>query len=191
MGRRAADAVLVMVVALLAAPALAVSVRSWDAATGEAFDKGTLDGTQIDGRGHVLLSPEFETLWGPEEGLVWAVAPDGSGGAFVGQSGPGRVVHVSPGGEATVWHDLGDEGLVTALASDGAGGVFVGTSPEGRVLHVRGPDDTATLVETGSEFVWALAVVLPMSVLALWWLGSIPAEHHPEVGRVVFGNIPD
>jgi len=41
------------------------------------------------------------------------------------------------------------------------------------------------------RFVWALAAVLPVSVLVLWWLGSIPDEHHPEVGRVVFGNIPD
>src|SRR3989304_6717637 len=37
---------------------------------------------------------------------------------------------------------------------------------------------------------WALTVVLPGSVLLLWWLGSLPDEAHPVIGRVVFGNIP-
>ncbi len=38
---------------------------------------------------------------------------------------------------------------------------------------------------------WALVVVLPLATLALWWLGTLPGEHRPAVGRVVFGNIPD
>ncbi|MEX0826764.1 MAG: heterodisulfide reductase-related iron-sulfur binding cluster [Acidimicrobiia bacterium] len=41
------------------------------------------------------------------------------------------------------------------------------------------------------RIVWALVVLLPASVLLLWWGGSIPDDHEPEVGRVVFGNIPD
>jgi Fe-S oxidoreductase/nitrate reductase gamma subunit len=43
----------------------------------------------------------------------------------------------------------------------------------------------------GIRIVWALVVLLPASVLLLWWAGSIPDHHEPEVGRVVFGNIPD
>ncbi|MBI5157302.1 MAG: respiratory nitrate reductase subunit gamma [Acidimicrobiia bacterium] len=38
---------------------------------------------------------------------------------------------------------------------------------------------------------WTLVVVLPGATLLLWWLGSLPDEEHPAVGRVVFGNIPD
>ena len=38
---------------------------------------------------------------------------------------------------------------------------------------------------------WVLAVVLPACVALLWWLGSLPDEAHPAIGRVVFGNIPD
>ena len=41
------------------------------------------------------------------------------------------------------------------------------------------------------RIMWALVVLLPLSVLALWWLGSLPDKHDPEVGRLVFGNIPD
>jgi Fe-S oxidoreductase/nitrate reductase gamma subunit len=38
---------------------------------------------------------------------------------------------------------------------------------------------------------WSLVVLLPLSVLALWWLGSLPDEAHPAIGRIVFGNVPD
>ena len=32
---------------------------------------------------------------------------------------------------------------------------------------------------------------LPLGTLALWWLGELPDEHTPEVGRLVFGNVPE
>ena len=38
---------------------------------------------------------------------------------------------------------------------------------------------------------WALVVVAPAGILLAWWLGTVPDEHQPEVGRLVFGNIPD
>lgn len=38
---------------------------------------------------------------------------------------------------------------------------------------------------------WAGVVILPVSTLLLWWLGSLPDEHAPEVGRLVFGNVPE
>ena len=41
------------------------------------------------------------------------------------------------------------------------------------------------------RFAWALVALLPVSVVLLWWLGSLPDEAHPDVGRVVFGNVPD
>ena len=39
-------------------------------------------------------------------------------------------------------------------------------------------------------FMWALVVLTAPATFLLWWLGSLPDEAHPEVGRVVFGNIP-
>ena len=40
------------------------------------------------------------------------------------------------------------------------------------------------------RILWALVAVLPAATLLLWWLGSLPEESHPAVGRVVFGNVP-
>jgi hypothetical protein len=156
MRRGLAAVVVALMVAGAASLALAVSVKSWEAASGQAFVRGTLDGVQVDGRGRLSLSPKFETLWGPEEGIVWAVAPDGAGGAFVGLSGPGRVIHVPSSGEAEVWHEIPDDGLVTAMVADGKGGVFVGVSPAGQVVHVTGKETVEELVATGAEFVWAV-----------------------------------
>ena len=43
---------------------------------------------------------------------------------------------------------------------------------------------------TASGLLLALVIILPLSTLVLWWLGTVPDEAHPEVGRVVFGNVP-
>jgi hypothetical protein len=40
------------------------------------------------------------------------------------------------------------------------------------------------------RILWAFVAVLPAATLLLWWLGSLPEESHPAVGRVVFGNVP-
>ena len=36
----------------------------------------------------------------------------------------------------------------------------------------------------------ALGVVIAVGILGSWWLGSLPEENVPDIGRVVFGNIP-
>jgi len=141
-----------------AIPAGAVSVRSWSASTAEQFRDGTLDGTALDEEGRVQLAPTLETLWGPEEGIVWSVSPSGESGGFVGLSGPARLVRVEPGRDPEVWFTFGEDRLITAVADDGAGGVFFGVSPEGLVYHARTPGDVETKWDTGSKFVWALAV---------------------------------
>jgi len=42
-----------------------------------------------------------------------------------------------------------------------------------------------------SKILMALVVIAPLGTLAFWWLGSLPGHHDPEVGRPVFGNVPD
>ena len=43
---------------------------------------------------------------------------------------------------------------------------------------------------TASQVLLALGVLLAFATLGLWWLGTLPGHHEPEVGRVVLGNIP-
>ncbi len=43
---------------------------------------------------------------------------------------------------------------------------------------------------TASEILIGLAVAAFLGTLSLWFFGSLPGHHVPEVGREVFGNIP-
>lgn len=145
-------------VAVACVPAsAAVTARSWKISTTETFANGTLTGTQVDEEGRLCIAPRFRTLWGPAEGIVWAVATAPEGAAFVALSGPGRLLHVDPRGQVTLWYEDPADGLVTALASDGSGGAYFAVSgTEGRVLQASGPDRVTLVVETGSKFVWSL-----------------------------------
>ncbi|MCB2223466.1 MAG: 4Fe-4S dicluster domain-containing protein [Actinobacteria bacterium] len=44
---------------------------------------------------------------------------------------------------------------------------------------------------TVSKVLIGLAVAAPLGTMALWWLGSLPDHYHPEIGRTVFGHVPD
>lgn len=149
---------LVSLLAVAPAATHAVSVQSFTASAAEQFAKGTLDGTAVDEEGRVRLAPALETLWGPEEGIVWSVATAATGGGvFVALSGPGRLIHIAPGQKPELWYEAKEETLVTAVTSDGAGGAYLGLSPEGLLLRARGPAKVERVAETGSLFVWALA----------------------------------
>jgi len=42
-----------------------------------------------------------------------------------------------------------------------------------------------------SKVLMGVAVIAPLGTISFWWLGSLPAHHDPEIGRPVFGNVPD
>jgi sugar lactone lactonase YvrE len=135
----------------------AVSVQSWSASTEAGFARGTLDGTAIDEHGRVRLAPAMRTLWGPGEGIVWAVQPSGEDGAFVSLSGPARVLRIMPDGEPEVIYRAYEDSLITAMVPDGEDGVLIGVSPEGRIVRVSGIESEETIAQTEAAFVWALA----------------------------------
>jgi hypothetical protein len=152
--------------------AYAVSVRSWSASTQEEFAHGTLDGTSIDGDGRVRLAPRLETMWGPGQGVVWAVQPaTQTDAAFVALSGPGRVQRVVAGEEPEVWFETEDETLVTSMVLDGNDGVVFGLSPEGTIMRATRDGDSIEVEElaaTDALFVWTLTRQTDGSL----WIGT-------------------
>jgi hypothetical protein len=151
-GRWAALAALV----LAFGAAHAVSVETWSPSSAEQLAEGTLAGTAIDRHGHLTLGPALETLWGPEPGVVWALAPAAGNGAYVALSGPGRVLRLSPSAEPEVLYEASDEVLVTALARGRKDEVWFGLSPQGEVLRSRG-STAEKAFDAEARFIWAMA----------------------------------
>jgi len=104
--RRAMPGLLVLLLLLSASHARAAAARSWSLASAEEFSPGRLQGTALDGEGRIALAPALTSLWGPAEGIVWDLEPDGAGGAFVAVSSPTRVIHLRPGAERVVHRAL-------------------------------------------------------------------------------------
>lgn len=174
------------------APAAAATGGSWTASSAEEFSAGSLEGTALDEEGRVHLALARETMWGPEQGVVWQVLPDGAGGAFAALSGPGRLLHVDADGTSAVWFEAGSETLVAAIALDGSGGVYAGLSPDGAIVRVTQPDRAEVVAETGALFIWALAAAPDGG---LWIATGLPGslEHRAADGtlRTVFDSGDD
>jgi outer membrane protein assembly factor BamB len=168
---------LVSILCALVHPAHAVTARSWSASTEAEFARGTLDGTALDQDGRVGLAPELSTLWGPEQGIVWAVQPAGSDAAFVALSGPGKVLRVREGRDPETWFEAVEETLVTAMVANGSDEVLFGLSPDGTVMRARAGDgseiDVETLVETDALFIWSM---LRRPDGALWIGTGVPGK---------------
>lgn len=140
---------------LLSVPLSAAGSQIWEASQTSDLSAGTLDGTVLDAEGRIALAQKRSDLWGPEEGIVWAVDDDGDDAVFVALSGPGRLLRVTAAG-AELWFDAGEEGLITSVAADGKGGVYLGLVPDGSVLHLKGPQAIAREYKTGARFIWDL-----------------------------------
>jgi sugar lactone lactonase YvrE len=138
-------------------PAIGVSVKTWTISTGDGFADGTLNGTAVDGQGRVRLAPTLETLWGPSDGIVWAVQPAGDDGAFVALSGPGRLLRVVAGLPEVTLYEAPGESLITSMTLDGADNVLIALAPEGQVWRVGAAGGATMVAETEALFVWAMA----------------------------------
>ena len=137
-------------------PAQAATVQARSASSEAAFALGTMDGTALDEEGRIRLAPAMETIWGPEEGIVWALQPAGGESVFVALSGPGRLLRVGTDREPEQLFRAQDDGLITALAADGEGGVIVGLSPEGEILQIDGRGANKRLAQTEATFILSL-----------------------------------
>ena len=51
-------------------------------------------------------------------------------------------------------------------------------------------EEAPRTLPTASQILVGVAVLATVGTLSLWWFGTLPGHFEPEVGRVVFGNIP-
>jgi len=135
---------------------LAVSVKRWAPATADAFAKGSMDGLSAGDRG-MVLAPPLESWWGPEPGVVWAVAAGDDGAAFAAITDPASVIRVEQPGESSTWFAADAGELITALARAPRGAIFAGVSEPATLTEIAGPDRVEVRWRGEERYLWAIA----------------------------------
>ncbi|HEY6879021.1 MAG TPA: hypothetical protein VI299_13435, partial [Polyangiales bacterium] len=140
---------------LLAFPgaAIAVSTKSFEVDTSDAFEKGKVEGTAVYSSGTVMRAPQTTrtALDGVSVAYASAVGPDGA--IYVGTGNEGAIYRVDDQG-AKLFADT-PAALVTSLVW-GDGKLYAGTLPGGRVYEVQA-NQARELAALGSDHVWSLA----------------------------------
>ncbi len=130
----------------------------WRQTTQADFAAGTLTNVAVSSLGDVRLSPSLTKAAETGENYVWAVQPDGHGGAYLATGDSGIVYQMDAAGKVTPFFRTG-ELEATCLSLDDSGNLYVGTAPNGYVFRVT-PDGKGSKVFTAQEkYVTALVYV--------------------------------
>ena len=128
----------------------------WRQTSQADFAAGTLANVAVSSLGDVRLSPSLTKAAETGENYVWAVQPDGHGGAYFATGDSGVVYKRSSDGKVSPFFRTG-ELEATCLSLDDAGNLYVGTAPNGFVFRVA-PDGKGAKVFTAKEkYITALA----------------------------------
>ena len=143
----------------------AVLPRNLEHSSFEEFAAGRARGVGIDSEGVLRAAPALVRIAGLDAERIWALAEGPDGSLYTGTGDGGQVVRVRDSGEGELFFDS-PEVAVHAALFDRRGHLVIGTSPGGLVYRFdknRAPVFTA---ETGSRYVWDLALDEKGDVLA-------------------------
>ncbi|HJU84649.1 MAG TPA: hypothetical protein VJ600_10595 [Holophagaceae bacterium] len=110
-------------------------------------------GVRIGADGRLRLAPNLRRLAQLSEGVIWAAAPDGAGGAYVSAGTEGKLFHYSGGQLKPLAQVKG--GIVFALAKVG-NDLIVAPSGEGKLLRVTAAGEVKPYCDIEARVVWTL-----------------------------------
>jgi len=148
--------VALLVVALVAAPARAVSTETWVDDSAKAFQAGTCAGASITTRGHLVLSPRLESLSGISAQYVWAMARDSKGNVYLGTGDRGVIYKVTPKHKVSELYRT-SEMHVTSVAVDAKDNVYAGTAPRGMIWRITPKTEVTVFYDATDSYIWAMA----------------------------------
>jgi hypothetical protein len=168
----------------LAAPATAVTVKSFRAQTAAAFAAGTLEGASLDGLGRLRPAQRVARVAAPDEPFVFAAARNGERWVL-GTGNAGRVLEVSAtGGVRTLFTTPEPE--VFAVWVDPDGTVFAGSSPNGKIYRYR-DGRSEPWFDPKETYIWALLRASTGELLAATGTdGKLYAIGRDGAGRVLY-----
>jgi hypothetical protein len=159
-----------LVVALAAAPALAVSTSYWTQTTEADFQSGTLDSVVATNLGELKLSRAVKTLLedDPRISTVNKLIEMPDGTIYAG-TGPNAILLQIKDQKVTPAATIPDATDVLSLAVDKAGALLIGTGGDaGKILKIDKPGDKPRVIFSadGVQYIWALTATPDGNVYA-------------------------
>jgi hypothetical protein len=111
-------------------------------------------GVRIGADGRLRLAPALRRVAQIPEGVIWAVVPDGQGGAFISAGTEGKVFRYSQGQVRPLAQVKG--GILFAMARLGQD-LIVAPSGEGKLLRITPQGETKPFADIEARVVWALS----------------------------------
>jgi hypothetical protein len=129
----------------------------WTQSKLDEFEKGTPQGVALSSDGTLRQGPGLTEQLTTPSTLVWSVAVDTRGTAYLGTASPATVLRVGPDGKPFTLFETKDLSVqVVRLGPDGA--LYAATLPSGRVYRlktdstVKQDDSSATVVFDAANF---------------------------------------
>ncbi len=132
--------------------------KTWQQHTYDDFAEGESEGVSIAADGALELAPALVELASLEAERVWSMVPNPKGGLYVGTGDSGRLFVIDDKGQATLLFDS-PELVLHALIIGPDGRLYAGSAPDGLIYALDGKGQAETLLQTGSHYVWDLALV--------------------------------
>jgi hypothetical protein len=134
----------------------AATTAVWEMNTYSDFLRGKLTGVSLNRDGRLALAPKLDTVFGPDQPQIWALARGADGAVYIATGHRGRLYRVDPSGAArAIWS--AEQPEVFALAVDGKGAVYAGSSPDGKIYKIEG-GKALEYFAPGAKYIWALAI---------------------------------
>ncbi len=148
----------------LAAAASAQNTRLWTQSRFEEFEKGTPQAVSISSDGRLTAGPGLTDLASTPSTLVWSVAADKSGTAYLATGSPATVLRVGADNKPVAIFKTKDVAVqVVRIAPDGA--LYAATLPGGRVYKLN-PAATDAQDESNATVVFDMAKLDPAPAAA-------------------------
>ena len=131
--------------------------KAWQQHAYEDFAKGESEGISIAADGALELAPALVELAALEAERVWSMVPNPKGGLYVGTGDSGRLFAVDDEGQAELLFDS-PELVLHALIVGPDGRLYAGSAPDGLIYALDAKGPAATLLQTGTHYVWDFAL---------------------------------
>ncbi|MGH9378169.1 MAG: hypothetical protein ACRD1I_05155 [Terriglobia bacterium] len=134
----------------------ATQTEFWQIATFGGFLQGSLQGVSVSMNGELMLAPEMQAVFNPNETVALSVVADHKGNLYIGTGHQGKIFKVNRQFQGQMLFQA-QEPEILALAVGPDNDLYVGSSPEGKIYRVTPDGKSSVFYEPKVKYIWALA----------------------------------